>query len=174
MSGWNPISADVSPGQTRRMQDSDAPFSLPTNITQSGDGIAPGDYSTSSQASDQPSKPITLASNDTTLFTLFKKILSHIDALRTGDADVLGVGLVMLLLAALGFLHALGPGHSKGFMVGYILAEGATMGSSVLYALIFTCIHLADIVIITLLAKFVFRFFDPAEFLGKIEMYGAW
>lgn len=43
-----------------------------------------------------------------------------------------------------------------------------------LYALIFTCIHLADIVIITLLAKFVFQFFDPAEFLGQIEMYGAW
>lgn len=95
------------------MVDSDAPFSLPTNITQSGNGMMPGDYGRPSETFDAPSQPITLASNDTTLFTLLKKILSHIDVFRTGDADMLSIAMVMMLLVVLGFLHALGPGHSK-------------------------------------------------------------
>ncbi len=42
-----------------------------------------------------------------------------------------------------------------------------------MYALIFTLIHLADIVIITLLAKFAFAYFDPTQFLEQIEFFGA-
>lgn len=79
----------------------------------------------------------------------------------------------LLLLFFLGGLHALGPGHSKGFMAGYILSERVGFWKSVAYAGLFTTIHLADIVIMTLIAKFAFAQFDTAVYFSQIQRYSA-
>lgn len=42
MSGWNPISADVSPGQTERRSPVESTFQLPLGIAQSGTGMEVG------------------------------------------------------------------------------------------------------------------------------------
>lgn len=58
-------------------------------------------------------------------------------------------------------------------MAGYILSHGVSYIKSVGYAAIFTTIHLADIVIITLLAKFVFYNFDTSAYFSQIQQYSS-
>jgi len=58
-------------------------------------------------------------------------------------------------------------------MAGYILSEGVSLPKSISYAGIFTAIHMADIVIITLLAKFVFSTFDSSRYFSEIQWYSS-
>ena len=121
-SGWNPLSKDLSPGQTLRTEAPSRAFVLPTGIAQStngNNGMTPGIYASGSTLSGS----LTLASDDGTLFSIFKKILQRVDVLRSGHANFGSILPILGLLVLLGFLHALGPGHSKGFLVGYIVAE---------------------------------------------------
>lgn len=58
-------------------------------------------------------------------------------------------------------------------MAGYILSEGVGLSKSLTYAALFTAIHLSDIVIITLLAKFVFSTFDSSRYFSEIQHYAS-
>lgn len=58
-------------------------------------------------------------------------------------------------------------------MAGYILSDGVSYPKSLAYAALFTGIHLADIVIVTLLAKFAFHNFDSSAYFSEIQKYSS-
>lgn len=53
------------------------------------------------------------------------------------------------------------------------MSEGVGLSKSLTYAALFTAIHLSDIVIITLLAKFVFSTFDASRYFSEIQQYAS-
>lgn len=54
-------------------------------------------------------------------------------------------------------------------MAGYILSGKVGMGKSLGYAGVFTLVHLADVIGVVLLSKYIFEYFDPAVYLAQIE-----
>lgn len=182
MLGWNPISKSLSPGQSERRESLEAPFQLPTGIRQhansdttpggAGSATSSGTLDNTSLGGGDPGTGSAASLINAKSFELFGYVLQYVEQIRQG-AGIEVLFPALLLLFMLGGLHALGPGHSKGFMAGYILSEGVGFWKSISYAGIFTTIHLADIVIMTLLAKFVFGSFDSAAYFSEIQRYSA-
>lgn len=117
--GWNPLSSDVSPGQSARSAYPEKPFVLPTGISQHANvaensptstGSAPALDNTSQNDRDS-TNAISERVNDQS-FEIFGQVLRYIEQIRKDDS--LGLLVPTLgLLFVLGLLHALGPGHSK-------------------------------------------------------------
>jgi ABC-type nickel/cobalt efflux system permease component RcnA len=174
---WNPISKELSPGQTERSQYPETPFELPSGIAQHA-VVPSSNQSYPSPALDNTSNDVTREDSsfewaiNTQSFHLFQSVLKYIERIRSED-DFMVLFPTLFFLFLLGWLHAIGPGHSKGFMAGYILSHGVSYIKSVGYAAIFTMIHLADIVIITLLAKFVLYNFDTSAYFSQIQQYSS-
>lgn len=119
--GWNPLSSEISPGQSVRRAYPDKPFVLPTGISQhanpsqnpsanTGSGT-PAALDNTSQNDRVPANAISEQVNHQS-FEIFARVLRYMEQIRKDDS--LGLLLPTLgLLFVLGLLHALGPGHSK-------------------------------------------------------------
>ena len=69
----------------------------------------------------------------------------------------------------LGFLHALGPGHSKWILVSQILDKHIWIGQWILYSLLFSIIHIIDIILVVLVSRFFFAYIDIGIALSYIQ-----
>jgi hypothetical protein len=58
-------------------------------------------------------------------------------------------------------------------MASYILSTQAGYVRSVLYAGIFTLVHLLDVFVLIVASKYVFEFFDPTRYLALISQIAA-
>jgi ABC-type nickel/cobalt efflux system permease component RcnA len=74
-------------------------------------------------------------------------------------------GLIMVL----GFIHAIGPGHSKWLLISYILDRDKWFWQWLIFTIIFSLVHLADIIVLFLVTKLFFSLYDPTEYMVSIQ-----
>jgi ABC-type nickel/cobalt efflux system permease component RcnA len=168
--GWNPLDARVSPGQSYRRSLPDTAYSLPEWIVQLGPEAAKVYDNTTISGGDRTSVEARL--NETSYWFLTQG-LKFIDQIRIQG---LQTHLILPLFGAiflLGLLHALGPWHSKGFMASYIIGAQVGYARAVLYAGVFTLVHLLDVFILILASKYIFELFDPSKYLTLISQIAA-
>lgn len=108
-----------------------------------------------------------LLSNDFTN-TFFISTLENIGKyVKNKSQD--GIVYIFLTVVGLGFLHALGPGHSKSLLISYVLDKKRTFFDGLLYITLFTVTHLIDIVVLFLLTKVIFTFYDITNYMLSIQ-----
>ncbi len=78
---------------------------------------------------------------------------------------------ILLIVIWLGFIHAMGPGHSKSLLISYILDKNKSFFDGFLYATIFTFTHLLDIIILFLVTKVIFNFYDISNYMLYIQRF---
>lgn len=156
--GWNPIKAAVSPGQWHRDRIPDELLSLPTGITQS----------TSVDQYDaryiKQTNLLDTGFGNIQLRDTLKAITETFKNLSFGSFWYI-FGLVVLL----GFIHAIWPGHSKGFLVSYILDREKGFWQGLVFVTVFSLVHLADIVFLFLVTKLFFSLYDPTQYMVIIQ-----
>ncbi len=87
--------------------------------------------------------------------------------------DSQGFRTLFFLVVALGFAHAIGPGHSKALLASAVLDRGRGFLSGLVLALVFTVTHLADVVLLVLLSKYVLSAYDVSSHLSLLQRTGA-
>lgn len=108
--GWNPIKAGLSPGQTTRDKMPDILSTPPVGITQN---------KSVDQYDSRYIKQTNLLDTgfgNTQLRDTLKAITETFRDLSFGS-----FWYIFSLVVLLGFVHAIGPGHSKGFLVSYVI-----------------------------------------------------
>lgn len=97
------------------------------------------------------------------------KTLAAIDDFLAWDNNnfLLVFGMVMTLW----IIHAAWPGHSKSLLVGYVLSENKWKLNVILYALIFSVVHILDILLLYFIYKFGSEFIDLSNFTKNIAFY---
>ncbi|MBX9809160.1 hypothetical protein K2X92_02100 [Candidatus Gracilibacteria bacterium] len=153
-SSWNPVSKELSPGQ--KPFDTDSPNSSETINTI----IDPRQGNNLSQDSGVWGGE------------RFRNILRDI-RIYADDSSSSTFWLLLFSIGVLGFLHALGPGHSKGILISQIIDDEMSYTKSILYCLVFTCIHLIDIVVVVAITKIFFNILDPSVYLSTISRISA-
>jgi ABC-type nickel/cobalt efflux system permease component RcnA len=98
----------------------------------------------------------------------FRVLLRDIRLYIEWSTEWKGLYLLLFSVGVLGFLHAIGPGHSKGILISQIIDDGMSYSRSIIYCLIFTVIHLLDIIIVVAITKLFFHFIDPSIYLSTI------
>lgn len=58
-------------------------------------------------------------------------------------------------------------------LVSQIIDDGMSYPKSILYCLIFTAIHLIDIIVVVVITKLFFNFLDPSVYLSAISRWSA-
>ena len=76
---------------------------------------------------------------------------------------------VLIIVVGLWYIHALGPGHSKSLLISYILDKNKNFFDGLLYAAIFTITHVLDIVVLFLVTKVIFNFYDVSNYMLYIQ-----
>lgn len=144
---WNPLSSELSPGQKRYNLSSSSSW---------GYGV---------------SGEVHNLSDVTSVWwgQRFGKILTDIRVFIDQKQSVWFLFWLLVSVGVLGFIHALGPGHSKGILISQILDKHISLGRVVAYAGIFSFVHILDIVVVVLISKFLLRVFDPWEHLWTIQ-----
>lgn len=96
-------------------------------------------------------------------------------ATRLLDPGLGWLGFVGLLLAAaaVGMLHALGPGHGKSLLAAVLIGERATVGRAVALASVMAATHVADVFLMALIAGLISSVLPPTELLRILEMISA-
>lgn len=108
--GWNPINASPSPGQSHRDKLPEVLISTPTGIAQN----KPEDQYDTRYI--KQTNLLDTGFGNIQLRDTLKAITEAFKNLSFGSFWYI-FGLVVVL----GFVHAIGPGHSKGFLVSYVL-----------------------------------------------------
>lgn len=108
--GWDPLNPNPSPGQTRRDKIPDTILSSPSGIEQSKT-VDPYDARYIKQTN-----LLDTGFGNTQLRDTLKAITEAFKNLSFGS-----FWYIFALVILLGFVHAIGPGHSKGFLVSYVL-----------------------------------------------------
>ncbi len=154
-SSWNPLSSELSPWQRVYSEQEN---NTQKNI-QGGSGI----------------NNWTNLSQDNNIWggEMFRGILRDIRLYIEGSTEWRWLWILLFSVWMLGFLHALGPGHSKWILISQIIDEGMSYTKSILYCGIFTFIHLLDIIVVVLLTKIFFSFLDPSVYLSVIWRVSA-
>lgn len=78
---------------------------------------------------------------------------------------------ILLIVVWLWFVHAMGPWHSKSLLISYILDKNKNFFDGLLYTIIFTITHLIDIVILFLITKVIFNFYDISNYMLYIQRF---
>ena len=153
-SSWNPLSADLSPGQLPYSKEQQELLNTTSTPTSRG-------------AND--------LSQDSNVWwgIYFQKILRDIRIYIDNSSEGGYLWVLLLSVGALGFFHALGPGHSKGILIAQIIDDRMTYLKSIVYCLLFTAIHLIDIIIVVLITKLFFDIVDPSVYLSRITQISA-
>lgn len=96
-------------------------------------------------------------------------------AVRAFDSDIGLWGLLGLLVSAavIGALHAMGPGHGKALMAASLLGKHATVRRALALAGVITVTHVADVVILALIATAVSAALPIGEILRTLEIISA-
>lgn len=76
---------------------------------------------------------------------------------------------ILLIVVWLWFIHAMWPGHSKSLLISYILDKNKSFFDGLLYITIFTVTHLIDIVVLFLITKVFFNFYDISNYMLYIQ-----
>jgi nickel/cobalt transporter (NicO) family protein len=178
MYGWNPLEARLSPGQIWRTQARDGDITLPDGIVQNHTKSIPQNPTNSDGLFPVNQDTLYTSSWDQTLldrvtFWYYRSVLKELESIRKNGMNTPQLLLVWWVLFLLWFLHALGPGHSKGFMSAYIVGSNASLSSSLAYAALFTCIHLLDVVWMIIVLKFLDGVIDIQSFLVDIMKIGV-
>lgn len=156
--GWNPIKASPSPGQTVRDRMPEVLLSLPTGILQT----KPVDQYDARYI--KQTNLLDTGFGNVQLRDTLKAITEAFKDLSFGNFWYI-FGLVVLL----GFIHAIGPGHSKGFLVSYILDRDNGFWKGLMFVTVFSLVHLADIVFLFLVTKLFFSLYDPTQYMVMIQ-----
>lgn len=133
---WDPLSRELSHGQSRRESTENSPKRI--------------------------SEPSSQLMNTTLLgSTWYEAALREIRTLlEPGHHSIL---LLCLLVGILGMIHALGPGHAKTLLALQILEREIRLRHVFLLTGAFTLIHLLDIIIVTLLARYLLDYTSVAR-----------
>lgn len=78
---------------------------------------------------------------------------------------------ILIVVVGLWYIHALGPGHSKSLLISYILDKNKSFFDGFLYATIFTLTHLLDIIVLFLITKVLFNFYDVSNYMLYIQRF---
>lgn len=78
---------------------------------------------------------------------------------------------VFLIVVALWFVHAFGPGHSKTILISYIVDKNKSFLDWLVFALIFSITHIIDIIIVFIIAKFVLSYYDISNYIVYIQRF---
>jgi len=78
---------------------------------------------------------------------------------------------IFWMVIALWFIHAFWPWHSKSLLISYAIDKDNWFIKWIWFALVFTITHLIDIVILFLVAKFVFQFYDISNYMIYIQRF---
>lgn len=150
-SSWNPLSKELSPWQSLYSIEENNPSDKNIPVSSS---INSG----------------TNLSQDASVWwgERFRIILREIRLYIEWSTDAGNLWILLFSIGFLGFLHALGPGHSKWILVSQIIDDGMSYSKSIVYCAIFTVIHLLDILVVVLLTKIFFDFLDPSVYLSFI------
>ncbi len=150
---WNPLSPVTSPWQIpfeqKKLNEEQETLDIPI----------------------QKPTPHTLA-QDTIIWwwARFSQILTQIRLYIDDHGSTESFFLLYLSVFLLGFIHAIGPGHSKGILVSQILDTGMTYKKSVVYSGIFSLVHILDIIVVVVISKYFLKLFDPGKYLGTIQL----
>lgn len=150
-SSWNPLSKELSPWQS--------PYSIEESTSSDKNIPVPSSI-----------KNGTNLSQDASVWwgERFRIILRDIRLYVEWATDAGNLWILLFSIGFLGFLHALGPGHSKWILISQIIDDGMSYSKSIAYCGIFTIIHLLDILVVVVLTKIFFDFLDPSVYLSFI------
>lgn len=156
-SSWNPLTRELSPWQKV--------FSVEENINSIQNITTPP----------PDIKKWTNLAQDATVWggERFRNILRDIRLYIEWSTEWKNLWILLLSIWILGFLHAMWPWHSKWMLVSQIIDDGMSYPKSILYCLIFTAIHLIDIIVVVVITKLFFNFLDPSVYLSAISRWSA-
>ncbi len=105
-------------------------------------------------------------------FAFLSALLPYTDTFFAGltAASTLGV---LLLTFILGLLHTLEAGHSKTILAAAMLDHRMSIRQGILYAIVFTITHIADIVLLGLVFLIIGTFTDIYRFATQIHTFAA-
>ena len=78
---------------------------------------------------------------------------------------------IFLIIIWLWFIHAMWPGHSKSLLISYVLDKNKSFWDWFLYIIIFTLTHLIDIVLLFVITKVIFSFYDISNYMLYIQRF---
>ena len=153
-SSWNPVSKELSPWQKPfDLENIDSPQNTGTTI--------------------DPKKWTNLSQDSWVWWwERFRNVLRDIRIYADNSTNST-IWLLLFSVWVLGFLHALGPGHSKWILISQIIDDEMSYAKSILYCLVFTSIHLIDIVVVVIITKIFFNILDPSVYLSTISRVSA-
>jgi ABC-type nickel/cobalt efflux system permease component RcnA len=76
---------------------------------------------------------------------------------------------ILFSVMGLGFLHALGPGHSKWILISQILDKKIWFTHWILYSLLFSIVHILDIILVVIVSRFFFAYVDISVVLTYVQ-----
>ncbi len=95
-----------------------------------------------------------------------KRISDYIN--KTSKENFLYIFLIVIWLW---FIHAMWPGHSKSLLISYVLDKNKSFFDGFLYIIIFTITHLIDIVLLFVITKVIFSFYDISNYMLYIQRF---
>jgi len=81
--------------------------------------------------------------------------------------------VVLMAVAAIGALHALGPGHGKSLMAATMVGSHATYGRVILLGTVMTVTHVADVFLMALLAGVISAVVPQTTLFHYLEIVSA-
>ena len=151
---WNPLSPSLSPGQSP--YDSSTPDPI-------------GESDSMNQA--LPSGGHTLSQDNAVWWwERFARLLTELRIYIDENGDWKSFSLLLFSVFLLGFIHALGPGHSKGILISQLLDKKLSLSKWVIYSWIFSLVHIIDIIVVVLISKYLLKLFDPGKYLWTIQV----
>jgi ABC-type nickel/cobalt efflux system permease component RcnA len=84
-----------------------------------------------------------------------------------------GFGVMLLVAAFFGALHALTPGHGKTLVAAYLIGERGTVGHALLLGLVTTLTHTGSVLLVALGLRYAFPDAVPADVQTLLEFVGG-
>ena len=85
----------------------------------------------------------------------------------------LGLGLMLLLAAAFGMVHAFTPGHGKTMVAAYLVGERGTVRHAVVLGLVATAAHTGSVIALAIVIYFAYGNQPPASAQGWLTLAGG-
>jgi ABC-type nickel/cobalt efflux system permease component RcnA len=159
-SSWNPLTKELSPWQRTYSKEEN---NIIQQNTKNNESLVP------------IARNWTNLSQDSSVWggERFRNILRDIRLYIEWSTEWKNLWILLFSIWILWFLHAIWPGHSKGILISQIIDDDMSYSKSIMYCLVFTCIHLIDIIIVVIITKLFFNFLDPSVYLSTISRLSA-
>jgi ABC-type nickel/cobalt efflux system permease component RcnA len=188
--GWDPFDPSPSDGQSRDVinkASSDVGGGTRTTYTDKNVIASSVDESQFKEQLESGKALISSAENE--LPNLFKeydvkdsrlpyigfleKVLGDMDKLFTVDFSFGGLLLLFISVFALGFLHALSPGHGKGILIAYLTEGNKNFFHALGFIITFTVTHLIDVVLMAFGLSLFASFFNYDVISNILKIVGS-